>query len=241
MVGVSGTSSSTKSSGVAGQHFISPEQSSQSGAATGNTFNLRAKALAVRQGFDQVQDQPKQQGKNNLDPAVLARIALEEELKKKGGGGGGSRPFNPMVWIPYSFKLLAKAIEQLRQAFNQAMNQSLNAIPNFAVRTVANTLSSVNKLFSPVTTPIANGLASVINSFTRGLNSFMKNPLAATNKMLLNAAQVGIVITSAIINGLKKLFFTKDEDRQEIDETLYDSDDEQGLLSRLLKFFTKTK
>lgn len=241
MVGVSGTSSSTKSAGVSQQHFITTEQSSQSGAATGNTFNLRAKALAVRQGFDQVQDQPKQQSRNNLDPAMLARIALEEELKKKGGGGGGSRPFNPMVWVPYSFKLLAKAIEQLRQAFNQALNQSLLAVPNFVARNITVSLNAVNKFFAPVTVPIANGLASAMNSMARGLNNFMKNPLAATNKLLLNAAQVGIVITSAIINGLKKVFFTKDEDKEEVDETIYDGDEKQGLLSRLLGFFTKTR
>ena len=241
MVGVSGTSSSTKSAGLSQQHFVTTEQSSQSGAATGNTFNLRAKALAVRQGFDQVQDQPKQQGRNNLDPAVLARIALEEELKKKGGGGGGTRPYNPMLWVPYSFKLLAKAIEEIRQAFEKAISQSLNALPNFVSRGIISTTNSVNKFFAPITTPIAIGLANILNTLSKGLNSFIKNPLEATNRMLMNAAQVALVITSAIINGLKKVFFGKDEDKLEVDEEIYESEEKQGLMSRLLGFFTKTR
>jgi len=241
MVGVSGTSSSTKSAGLSQQHFVTTEQSSQSGAATGNTFNLRAKALAVRQGFDQVQDQPKQQGRNNLDPAVLARIALEEELKKKGGGGGGTRPYNPMLWVPYSFKLLAKAIEEIRQAFEKAISQSLNALPNFVSRGIISTTNSVNKFFAPITTPIAIGLANILNTLSKGLNSFIKNPLEATNRMLMNAAQVALVITSAIINGLKKVFFGKDEEKLEVDEEIYESEEKQGLMSRLLGFFTKTR
>ena len=242
MVGVSGTSSSTKSAGTSGvASFHTTEQSTQSQAATGNTFNLRAKALAVRQGFEQVQDQAGKQGRNNLDPAMLARIALEEELKKKGGGGGGARRYNPMLWVPYSFKILAQAIDQLRQAFHKALNQSFFGVPNFVSRAATNTLGTINKFFAPLTNPIMNGLAKGLNSLTRGLNNFMKNPIAAANKMLNNMAQVALVITSAIINGLKKVFFGKDEEKQDVDESIYEDDDKKGLLSRLLKFFTKTK
>ena len=59
--------------------------------------------------------------------------------------------------------------------------------------------------------------------------------------MLMNAAQVAMVITSAIINGLKKVFFGKDEEKQEVDEALYEDEESKGVLSRLLNFFTRAK
>lgn len=240
MVGVSGTNSSSKSTGLSSaQHFVTPE-TSESGTATGNTFNLRAKALAVRQGYEQVQDQSSKK-ENKLDPAVLARIALEEELKKKGGGGGGSRSFNPMLWIPYSFKLLVKAIEELREAFNRALNQSLTAVPKFVSKSFINSINAVNRFFAPLLTPIVNSLARTFSSIAKGINDFIKNPIALTNKMLINAGQMAIVISSAIINGLKKVFFGKDEEKLEPDEKIYEEEESTGLLSRLLNFFTRTK
>lgn len=243
MAGVSGASSnsSVRASAALGV-FTGSEQSAQGQAATGNTFNLRAKALAVRQGYEQVKDQPSQaKQQNNLDPAVLARIAMDEELKKRGGGGGGSRPFNPMMWVPYSFKLLAKAIEELRQAFNRAIDQSFMAVPNLLTSTTTNTLSALNKFMAPVLNPIVTGFAQGLSSIARSIESFIKNPIAATNRLVNNAVQVALTITSAIINGLKKVFFGKDEEKQELDETIYESEESSGLLSRLLKFFSKNK
>jgi hypothetical protein len=236
-----GSSSSMRASGVLGG-FLTPEQSAQGQAATGNTFNLRAKALAVRQGYEEVQD-GSSQGKqpNNLDPAVLARIAVEEELKKRGGGGGGSRPFNPMLWVPYSFKLLAKAIEDLRQAFNRAIDQSFMAIPNTISVVATDTMSAVNRFMAPVLNPIVSGMAQGLSSMAKAIESFMKNPIAATNRMLNNSVQIAVAITSAIINGLKKVFFGKDEEKLELDETVYESEESSGLISRLLSFFSKNK
>ena len=190
-------------------------------------FALRAESASERT----VTARPNSQ----IDPAVLARIALEEELKKKGGGGGGARSFNPMTWIPYSFKLLAKAIEQARAAVANAALQALASLTqgirgNIAqvFQNVGRALQPVNKFFSLITVGFARATARAIGEFAR-------NPIGASIRMANNAMQTGMAIFAAVVNGLKKVIYGKDENKLDPDEEIYK---EEGIFSKLINFFT---
>ncbi|MBT6843941.1 MAG: hypothetical protein HOA17_09160 [Candidatus Melainabacteria bacterium] len=190
-------------------------------------FKLSARLLAQERGAGLVQ----QQQNNQIDPALLARISLEEELKKRGGGGGGMRSFNPMVFVPYSFKLLAQAIDQLRAALMQALNQGL-AMP----APIQNTLQSVQSIIGRVfNNPFVANLTTAINQSFAQLANAMRNPLATANKLATNVMQFANAIASAVASGLKKVFGGKEEDKLDPDNIHFKEDD--GFLKRVWGMF----
>jgi hypothetical protein len=172
---------------------------------------------------------------NQIDPSVLARIALEEELKKKGGGGGGGRSYNPVNWIPYSFKLLAKAIEEARTAIANAFLQAVNDISQLLQGSVSKAGNNIANLFKPITNFTGNILNNFAQNTAKLLNQFSKNPIGFSIRMANNVAQTGLAIFAAVVNGLKKAIYGKDEAVNEADEEIYRK---EGIFSKLLSFFT---
>jgi len=173
---------------------------------------------------------------NPFDPATLARIAIEEELKRKGGGGGGGgRSYNPNVWVPYSFKLMAEAIDAMRAAFAKALAQGLE-LPKVFTQEVAQAASNA---VSNMTNPISNAFSNFMNAGQNQLQTILRdlqtNTLANANKLFSNSFHMGMTIFSAIANNLKKIFYTKNTEVEDPDEEIYTP--KQGALSRLLGFF----
>lgn len=198
-----------------------------SSKVAGKGFALRAEAasertVTVRQN-------------NQTDPSVLARIALEEELKKKGGGGGGGKRYNPMAWIPYSFKLLAKAIEQARTAVANAFLEAINSINQLIQGSVGQVGKNIGNLFKPLNNFVGNIVTNFAQSTAKAINQLSKNPIGFSIRMANNVAQTGLAIFAAVVNGLKKAIYGKDEAVNEADEEIYK---EEGLFSKLINFFT---
>ncbi len=198
-----------------------------SSKVSSQSYNLRAEANSQREVAVNQQ--------NQIDPSVLARIALEEELKKKGGGGGGGRSYNPINWIPYSFSLLAKAIEQARTEVANAFLQALATI-NQSIQAAINQFgANLGKALSPITNFTSNIVTGFAQNISRSIEAFSKNPIAFAGRMATNAMQTGIAIFAALVNGLKKVIYGKDESLAEADEENYKK---EGIFSKLLSFFT---
>ena len=212
-------SGSLNSSAANASRALSSKVASQS-------YNLRAEANSQRQATVAQN--------NQLDPSVLARIALEEELKKKGGGGGGGgKSYNPLAWVPYSFTLMAKAIDQARQVVADAFLQALDTINQTIQGGLAQFGQNLTNLFRPITQPINTAFANIGQSLAKALSQFAKNPIAFAGRMANNAMQTGMAIFAAVVNGLKKIIYGKDEAKNDVDEEEYK---EEGVLSRLLSF-----
>jgi hypothetical protein len=191
-------------------------------------FALRAEAASERTVTVRQNSQ--------IDPSVLARIAIEEELKKKGGGGGGARSYNPVNWIPYSFKLLAKAIEEARTAVLNAFLEAVNSINQLIQGKVGEVGKNIGNLFKPLNNFIGNMVTSFAQNTAKALSEFAKNPLGFSIRMANNAALTGLAIFAAVVNGLKKAIYGKDEAINEADEENYK---EKGIFSKLISFFTQ--
>lgn len=213
--------SSVNSSFANASRALSSKVSSQS-------YNLRAEANSERQATVSQNSQ--------LDPSVLARIAIEEELKKKGGGGGGGgKSYNPANWIPYSFSLLAKAIEQARQAVADAFLQALATINQTIQGGLGQIGKNIGNLFKPVNNLARNIFLGFAQNTAKAINQFAKNPIGFSIRMANNAMQTGMAMFAALVNGLKKAIYGKDEALKEADEEIYK---EEGIFSKLVSFFT---
>ncbi len=208
MQGVSGSSSKSASSASAfgSNQLFTVEQSGQ--ASTNNNFTLRAKALVVREGFDRPAPE---QAPRQIDPSMLARIALEEELKKKGGGGGGgSAPsFNPNMWISYSYKLMNDALQQLYALLNQILDQSTaqssSAVANLATQVGSSVMSS----FSALTSPLKNIFQNTNNQMR---DNAARSPLSDAMKKLADPVQFANILFSSLVSNLKKAIYGRDDD-----------------------------
>jgi len=198
---------------------------------TPNANTAAAAATTLRGRVSYEQDSPVES--NRFDPSLLARIAAEEELKKRGGGGGGgSAPsFNPNVWVSYSFVEIAKAIEELRQAFNQALAAATEAPAGFVAQASESVTAAVKNFSSQFQLPNFNLATSLQNMMSKGIN----NTLAAVDRAVANLINSGHTMMSAIANGLKKVFYGKDESIKDIDEEIYEK--EGGILDGLVEFF----
>jgi hypothetical protein len=208
MQGVSGSSSKSASSASAfgSNQLFTVEQSGQ--ASTNNNFTLRAKALVVREGFDRPAPE---QAPRQIDPSMLARIALEEELKKKGGGGGGgSAPsFNPNMWVSYSYKLMNDALQQLYALLNQILDQS-TAQSSSAVANLATQVgSSVKSSFSALTSPLKNIFQNTNNQMR---DNSARSPLSDAMKKFADPVQFANILFSSLVSSLKKAIYGSDDD-----------------------------
>lgn len=192
-------------------------------------LNLSARFLA--QERTNLVQPPSRQVNQQIDPALLARISLEEELKRRGGGGGGFNSFNPLLFVPYSFKLMAEAIDRAREAINQILNQgfALPAPLNNVVQTAQNFVAGI------VTSPFVTNLGIAINQSIAQIANTLRDPMATANKIATNMIQLANVIASAVAAGLKKVFGAKDEDRLDPDNELYR--EEEGFLKRVWGMF----
>ncbi len=216
MQGVSGSNSKSSSSSAYGANqLFTVEQSGQS--STNNNFTLRAKALVVREGFER---STQAQSQRQIDPSMLARIALEEELKRKGGGGGGggSAPsFNPNLWVSYSYKLMNEALQELYDLVNKILDQSTqassSAISNMATQTGAGLTNAFSRLTSPIQNLFSNLQRPNANQATAP-----KTPLEAALKLGADSVQFANILFSTLINGLKKSIYGKDEDAQDLNK-----------------------
>jgi hypothetical protein len=220
--GVSGSSSKSSSSSAYGANqLFTVEQSGQS--STNNNFTLRAKALVVREGFERpTQDQSPRQ----IDPAMLARIALEEELKRKsgGGGGGGSAPsFNPNMWVSYSYKLMNKAMEQLYELFNKILDQSTQASSSAMSNMAAQAGAGIANVFSRLTSPFQNLFSTILRSNSNPATA-PKTPLEAALKLSSDFVQLANILFSSLINGLKKSIYGKDDDTKDLNNQKQEDD-----------------
>ncbi|MDD9898697.1 MAG: hypothetical protein OXU45_06835 [Candidatus Melainabacteria bacterium] len=187
-------------------------------------FNLSARVVAEQRPQQQVQNR-------QIDPAVLARIALEEELKRRGGGGGGFRNFNPLNFVPYSFKLMSAAMERMRQAFNQAMSQAFN-LPAPVANAVQQVQNYVTNLFNA---PILQNFNTAINQSFAQLAQALQNPGQTAARLATNIMQLASTMASAVAAGLKKVFGDKEEDRLDPDNQYFQED--EGFLKRVWGVF----
>lgn len=188
----------------------------QAGARARQVFNLSASVLADQRA------QTSSSSSKQIDPALFARIALEEELKRRGGGGGGVRSYNPMNFIPYSFKLMSEALDRIRQAFNQAMSQAfvLPAPVNNFVQQVQNYVAN---LFN---TPVLQNLNTAINQSFAQIAQALQNPGQTAAKLANNLMQIANTIASAVAAGLKKVFASKEDDKFDPDNEYFQEDDD---------------
>jgi hypothetical protein len=194
------------SNSKAGTNYGAANAAASAGTRANQVFNLSARIVAEQRPPEPVRS-------NQIDPALLARIALEEELKRRGGGGGGGvKSFNPMNFIPYSFKLMSEAIESARQAFNQALSQAF-AMP----APVNNVLAQVQNFITNVLNqPVAQNLNTAINQTFSQLAQAMQNPGQLASRLASNVMQLANSLASAVAAGLKKVFNNKEEDRLDL-------------------------
>lgn len=230
MQGVSGSSSKGAKVGFSGNPINFVDQSGST--ATNNTFSLRAKALVVRE--DGGQASGGQQQSKQVDPALLARIAIDEELKRRGGGGGGGMSFNPNMWVSYSYKAINEALQQLYDLVNKITAQSANQVTSAVNNMASQLLSATANFFAPVTQPVQSFFTQLQKDLNWLARSFGNNPLEASLKLASNIMQMANAIFSAVANGLKKIIYGKDEERVDTDELLYE--DEETVFSRTLGF-----
>jgi len=206
--GVSGSSSKSASSASAfgANQLFTVEQSGQ--ASTNNNFTLRAKALVVREGFERA---PQDQSPRQVDPSMLARIALEEELKRRGGGGGGgSAPsFNPNMWVSYSYKLMNDALQQLYALINQILDQSTAQTTTATANLASQVGSSVMSSFSALTSPLKNIFQNT-NNLQR--DNAARSPLSDAMKKFADPVQFANILFSSLVSSLKKAIYGSDDD-----------------------------
>lgn len=175
---------------------------------------------------------------NQFDPATLARIALEEELKKRGGGGGSAPSYNPNVWVGYSFTELAKAIEAARKELDRALSQS-EQLGSTLINIVNDALQGSLKQGSTLGNLLNNILVTIPKDLGLALRRSLENPIAMADRMVTNTMQSAMTILSAITSGLKKIFYGKNEELRDPDEELYD---DETLMTKLFKkFFSQMK
>ncbi len=172
---------------------------------------------------------------NRLDPSALARIAMEDELKRKGGGGGGGgapKESSPTLFVLYSLTLMNKAIQAAFQDLMKSLNELLNpqqVNQNPAAQT-------------PATNFIKGAIANFTGFFAGGfvqmqarLGQSLQDAMPDAAKLAKNIGHLANTISSAISNGLKKIFYTKDDTTVDPEKALYES--EGGLLGSLVKSF----
>ncbi len=218
------------SSGANASQTYTPPSSNQT--PSNQVFSLSARILAAREPLPASNPSP-QNINQQLDPALLARISLEEELKKQGGGGGGGPRFtSPTLFVLYSMKLINDAMREAYENLQKALDQGvLNA-----TAPITNTIAAMQEAVSEfMANPVMANLGTAINQSFAQIADALKDPAATASKLANNVAQFGSVVASAIANGLKRLFYGKEEDRLDPDNELYQG--EIGLLDKALSFF----
>lgn len=231
-LGAAAVSSAAVNVAAASNANIATNNAPVSNAPVSNqVFSLSARILAAR---DTLPYTPAPANTNQqIDPAVLARVSLEEELKRRGGGGGGAPRFtSPTLFVLYSMRLINDAMREAYEALQKALDQGvLNAgAPINNALEVAQDL--VGKFLA---TPTLVNLGTAINQSLAQIKSAFGDPATTASKLMNSAVHLGSVVASAIASGLKRLFYGKDEDRLDPDNELYQN--EAGLLDKALSFF----
>lgn len=169
---------------------------------------------------------------NQIDPALLARISLEEEMKRRGGGGGGGKveSFNPNLFVSYSYKIINDALRQIYEAANRALapNQAVNQAANQVVSFAAGVTQGLNNVLSGVMTNLGN--------FASGLMATLTNPLATARTLMTNMMHLGTLMGNAVANGLKRIFYGKDETNVDSDNAFYVNAD--NMFTNFMNIFT---
>ena len=231
-LGATTTVNSATTSTSAASAMAAPVNISSSNPTPSNqVFSLSARILAARETLPETRSNP-QNTNQQIDPALLARIALEEELKRQGGGGGGGPRFtSPTLFVLYSMRLINDAMRQAYEALQKALDQSgqnISVPVNNAVAVVQEALAKF------ISNPVFVNLGTAINQSFLQIGKMLDDPAATATKLANNVAQFGSVVASAIANGLKRLFYGKEEDRLDPDNEIYQG--EAGLLDKALSF-----
>ncbi len=217
-----------------------PSGAASAGQTSGQpsaAYSLAAKVAIVRD--DTFSPAPVKIANPQADLAALARAAIEDELRKKGGGGGGGsvKSYNPMLWVPYSFKLMTQSIDQTRALFAQAFLQIVNFIPN----TLANLNRSFNNFFANLgarlTSPITNLLGQMQRQTTNLLGVMLRTPLNLAIGLGSNVSHLANMIANALTQGLRKFILGKDDKDEDLNakkrNEIYDDEDALNFLDRL--------
>lgn len=179
-------------------------------------YSLAAKVAIARD--DTFNPAPKATVNPQIDPAILARAAIEDELRKKGGGGGGgsTKSYNPTLWVPYSFKLMAQSIDQSRAFFAQIFQQIVNFIPN----TLTNFSNGVNRAFANLGGRLANPIITLLSQMQKQANSLLeamiKTPLNLAVGLGSNVSHLANMIANALTQGLRKFILGKDDKDEDL-------------------------
>jgi len=159
---------------------------------------------------------PQQQAQINpgqIDPQLLARIALEEELKKKGGGGGGAMFKSPSLFVLYSLSVIGAKMQEMYQAMNAALSSKAAEMQGTTVaQFVAQTMQYVQTLPGKAVNLIMNSPAILANALKAAAKSAAKLAQTLSNSFV-NLATVAM---SALMSKLLKVF-EKEKDI-EVDE-----------------------
>ncbi len=203
----------------------------QTSAQPSAAYSLAARVAIARD--DTFSPAPAKQINPQIDLALLARAAIEDELRKKGGGGGGGggsiKSYNSTVWVPYSFKLMAQSIDQSRAFFAQIFQQIVNFIPN----SLANLSNSVNRAFANLGGRLMSPIATVLSQMQKQANNLLeamiKTPLNLAVGLGSNVSHLANMIANALTQGLRKFILGKDDKDEDLqamkrNEIYYDED-----------------
>lgn len=200
-------------------YLLGTFMASNVGNSSSYSASVEASKLRARISMEQELSPPADQAR--LDPALLAKLAFEDELRKKGGGGGGgSAPsYNPNMWVSYSFVEIAKMLDELRRAFFEALNQNFQT-----------PLALVQEFVANVSKTLKANLSGIQNLKPMNLlQNLSKNSLNLAVNFGANisnsASAFSNIISAAIANGLKILFGQKE------DKDIEEEEDEDQKLS----------
>lgn len=203
---------------------VSTGASSSSAAA----YSLAAKVSVAREDLG-ISPSPQNKNTPPLDPFVLAKVAIEDEIRKrKGGGGGGggflsTESYNPTLWVPYSFKLMAQAMNESRAFFNQSWQQVLNLIPN----TLNNIANVVNRGIANLGRSLGLNLTNMLGQLQRQASALLESAIKAPMNLALslgsNVSHLANTIANALSQGLRRLVYGKDEKDELENENKKDS------------------
>ena len=230
MDSVSGAGYGPAGSAIAGQTSAQPSAA----------YSLAARVAVARS--DSFSPAPTKTVNPQMNAALLARAAIEEELRKKGGGGGGGggssiKSYNPTLWIPYSFKLMAQSIDQTRAFFAQAFQQLVNLIPNALNQFSKGVMNSLANLSGKLTSPIVALVSQMQKQANLLLDGMVKTPLNMAIGLGSNVSHLANMIANALTQGLRKLVQGKDEKDDALEarkkNDIYEDEDALDFLERL--------
>lgn len=205
--------------GLPGANYgVQPNAAPASGSQEAATFAAR---IAISRDFNPIPAPIIQTQVQAPDPTALARAAVEDEIRRKrnlGGGGGvasSKQSYNPTLWVPYSFRLMARAMEENRMILNQLLQQIVNFIPNTLNRIVRQLDRAFANFIGGSTASVANLFAQVQKQSSNLLQAMIRSPLTVAIGLGASVSHIANSIANALTQGMKRLVYGKDEKDEE--------------------------